>query len=309
MIDTSVILCGIKLKNPTILASGILGISSELLVNVAEAGAGVVTSKSCGLLPRVGHPNPTILEWEHGLVNAVGLSNPGVGEEVKELKKAKVKLKELGVPLIASFFADKMENFAILAEKLSEAEPDFLEVNISCPNTKSDLGQMFAAEAQTAATITQVVKKRTKIPLIVKLSPNVIDIKEIAKAVEGAGADAISAINTVGPGMFIDVESGKPILANKVGGLSGPAIRPIAIAKVFEICSVVKIPVIGIGGITYGRDAIEMIMVGASAIGVGSAVYYRGIKVFTKINQEIKKFMKDHQFQNLSEFRRIAHKN
>lgn len=309
MIDTSVILCGIKLKNPTILVSGILGISSELLVNIAKAGAGAVTSKSCGLLPRAGHPNPTVLEWEHGLINAVGLSNPGVKEEVKELKKAKIKLKELGVPLVASFFADKVNNFALLAEKLSEAEPDFLEVNISCPNTESDLGRMFAAEAETAAAVTRAVKKQTKIPLIVKLSPNVTDIKEIAKAIEGAGADVISAINTVGPGMFIDIESGKPILANKVGGLSGPAIRPIAIAKVFDICSVVKIPVIGIGGVTSGKDAIEMMMAGAFAVGVGSAVYYRGEKVFTKINREIEKFMKDHQFQNLSEFRGIAHKN
>jgi dihydroorotate dehydrogenase (NAD+) catalytic subunit len=309
VIDTSVILCGIKLKNPTILASGILGISSELLVNVAKAGAGAVTSKSCGLLPRGGHPNPTVLEWEHGLINAVGLSNPGVEEEIKELKKAKIELKKLGVPLIASFFADKIDNFSLLAEKISEAEPDFLEVNISCPNTESDLGRMFAAEAKTAAAVVRVVKKRTKIPLVVKLSPNVTDIKEIAKAVEGAGVDAISAINTVGPGMFIDIESGKPILANRVGGLSGPAIRPIAIAKVFEIYSVVKIPVIGIGGINSGKDAIEMMMAGASAVGVGSAVYYRGIKVFTKINQEIKDFMKDHQFQKLSEFKGIAHKN
>ena len=309
MIDTSVILCGIKLKNPIILASGILGISSELLVNVAKAGAGAVTSKSCGLLPRAGHPNPTVLEWEHGLINAVGLSNPGIEEEIKELKKAKIELKKIGVPLVASFFADKVDNFALLAEKLSEAEPDFLEVNISCPNTESDLGRMFAAEAETAAAVTRTVKKRTKIPLIVKLSPNVTDIKEIAKAVEESGADVISAVNTVGPGMFIDIESGKPILANKVGGLSGPAIRPIAIAKVFEICSVVKIPVIGIGGITNGKEAVEMIMAGASAVGVGSAIYYRGIKVFEKINQEIKGFMENHQFQKLSEFRGIAHKN
>ena len=309
MIDTSVILCGIKLKNPTILASGILGISSELLVNVAKAGAGAVTSKSCGLLPRAGHPNPTVLAWEHGLINAVGLSNPGVEEEIKELKKARVELGKLGVPLIASFFADKVDNFALLAEKLSEAKPDFLEVNISCPNTESDLGRMFSAEAKTAAAVTRAVKKQTKIPLMVKLSPNVTDIKEIAKAVEAAGADAISAINTVGPGMFIDIESGRPILANKVGGLSGPAIRPIAIAKVFEICSVVKIPVIGIGGVTYGKDAVEMMMAGASAVGVGSAVYYRGIKVFTKINQEIKEFMRDHRFQKLSEFRGIVYKN
>lgn len=309
MVDLSTEICGVKLKNPTILASGILGISSELLVNVAQAGAGAVTSKSCGLLPRAGHPNPTVLEWKYGLVNAVGLSNPGVEEEVKELKKARIELKKLGVPLIASFFADKVDNFTLLAEKLSKAEPDFLEVNISCPNTESDLGRMFAAEAKTAAAVTRAVKKRTKIPLIVKLSPNVTDIKEIAKAVEAAGADAIAAINTVGPGMFINIESGKPILANKVGGLSGPAIRPIAIAKVFEICSVVKIPVIGIGGVTYGKDAVEMMMAGASAVEVGSAVYYRGIKVFEKINQEIKQFMKDHQLKKLSEFRGITHKN
>jgi len=162
MADLSTEICGVKLKNPTILASGILGISSELLVNVAKAGAGAVTSKSCGLLPRAGHPNPTVLAWEHGLINAVGLSNPGVEEEIKELKKARVELGKLRVPLIASFFADKVDNFALLAEKLSEAKPDFLEVNISCPNTESDLGRMFAAEAKTAATVTERLKNKQK---------------------------------------------------------------------------------------------------------------------------------------------------
>jgi len=167
----------------------------------------------------------------------------------------------------------------------------------------------FGISCPSAEAVTREVRRVCSKTLIVKLSPNVTDIKEIAKAVEAAGADAISAINTVGPGMFIDIESGRPILANKVGGLSGPAIRPIAIAKVFEICSGVKIPVIGIGGVTYGKDAVEMMMAGASAVGVGSAVYYRGIKVFTKINQEIKEFMRDHRFQKLSEFRGIVYKN
>jgi dihydroorotate dehydrogenase (NAD+) catalytic subunit len=293
-------LCGVKLRNPTILASGFLGTTADLLVRVAENGAGAVTSKSCSLEPRKGHANPVVLDWGHGFINAVGLSNPGVEEEVKELKKATGKA---GVPVIASIFADSVKNFGAIAEKISEAKPAFIEVNISCPNVESEFGRPFSSDPAVAAEVTEAVKANTRIPIIVKLSPNVADIKSIAKAVEQAGADAISAINTAGPGMVIDVESAKPILANKVGGVSGPAIKPIAVKCVYDICSAVEVPVVGIGGVSTGIDAVEMMMAGATAVGIGSAVYYRGIGVFKEICSEMSSFMQSHGYSKTSDFR------
>ncbi len=304
VVDLSTKICGIKLKNPAILASGILGIGSDLLVRVAKNGAGAVTSKSCCLLPREGHRNPVLIEIEGGFLNAVGLPNPGVEEEVEVLKEIKKKLKGSSV-LIASFFADTVKNFGKVAKIISEAKPDLLEVNISCPNTDDDLGRNFAAREDTAAQVTLEVKKNTKIPIIAKLAPNVPDIATIAQAVEGAGADAISAINTM-PGMVIDLESGRPILTNRIGGMSGAMIKPLAVRCVWEICRSVKVPVIGVGGVTSGKDAAEMIMAGASAIGIGSAVYSGGLDVFKNVTKELEIFMKEHKYKKLDDFRGVA---
>jgi len=306
--DLSVDLCGIPLPNPLILAAGILGTSAELMERVARAGAGAVTAKSCGPRPRTGHPNPTVLDWGHGLINAIGLANPGVEEMAIILKEAKSRLKPLGVSLIASIFAETVADFAEVAHLVSEAEPDFIEVNISCPNVEAEFGRPFAADAGDAAAVTRAVKKVTLVPVIVKLSPNVTDIVTIAQAVEAAGADAIAVINTVA-GMVIDVESGQPILANRVGGLSGPAIKPIAVRCVYEIYQAVKLPIIGTGGVMNGRDAVEMIMAGATAVGVGSAVYYRGVEAFGEIKQEMVSFMSEHGYQTLADFRGMAHKS
>jgi len=209
----------------------------------------------------------------------------------------------LGVPLIASIFADTVEGFGQVAKEISLAEPDLIEVNISCPNVEAEFEEMFASNPASAAQVTRRVKESTDIPVIVKLSPNVPDIALIAEAVEAAGADAISAINSLGPGMLIDIGSGFPILSNKVGGVSGPAIRPIAVRCVYDICSKVKIPVIGLGGVTTGRDLLEMIMAGATAVGIGSAVHYRGIEVFQKICQEAKGLMAEYGYRNLDEIR------
>ncbi len=304
MADLSTEIAGVKLENPTILASGILGIGSDLLARVAKNGAGAVTSKSCCLNPREGHKNPVLIEAKGGFLNAVGLPNPGMKEEVEVLQEAKKKIKGSSV-LIASFFADSVKDFGKAAKIISEAEPDLLEVNISCPNTNDDLGRNFAVREDTAAQVTMEVKKNTKIPIIVKLAPNVPDIATIAQAVEGAGADAISAINTM-PGMVIDLESGKPVLTNRIGGMSGAMIKPLAVRCVWEICRSVKVPVIGVGGITSGKDAAEMIMVGASAVGIGSAVYRSGFDVFEEITDELKIFMKKHCYKKLENFRGIA---
>jgi dihydroorotate dehydrogenase (NAD+) catalytic subunit len=306
--DLSVELCGLRLHNPLVLAAGILGTGPELLARVAESGAGMVTTKSCGPSPRAGHPNPTVLDWGPGLINAVGLANPGVEEEVKNIAQARALLEPLEVPLVASIFAKTVEGFAEVARKISEARPDFIELNISCPNVSDEFGRPFACDAGDAARVTAAVKEVTSIPVIVKLSPNVVDIAAIASSVEQAGANAIAAINTVGPGMIIDIYSGQPILANKVGGVSGPAVRPIAVRCVYDIYEAVEVPIIGIGGAAEGRDALEMIMAGATAVGVGSAVRYRGIEVFQAILGEMETFMAEEGYASLDELRAIAHR-
>jgi dihydroorotate dehydrogenase (NAD+) catalytic subunit len=297
----------IKLNNPTILASGILGVSGKLLKRVAESGAGAITTKSIGKEPRSGHANPTVLEFGYGIINAVGLSNPGYEKFKEEIKIAK----EGKVPVIASIFAGNPEEFAFLAKEMEDAKADAIELNISCPNIMRGevIGEAIGKDPDLCYDVVKAVKKAVGIPVIAKLTPNVNDIKLIAKSVEEAGSDAISAINTLGPGMLIDVETAKPILANKFGGLSGPAIRPIAIRCVYEIYETVKIPIIGIGGIMTGKDAIEMMMAGASAIGIGSGIYYRGLDVFKKVCDEIREFLESHEYSNLKEIVGIAHRD
>jgi dihydroorotate dehydrogenase (NAD+) catalytic subunit len=291
-------LCGVELPNPLILASGVLGTEAELMARVARCGAGAVTAKSCSLEPRAGHRNPTVLAWEHGLINAVGLANPGVEAEVEELARTKGLLEPLGAAqsprpgLIASIFADTVEHFARVAGQVASAGPDLIEVNISCPNVHDEFGTPFAADAAAAAEVTAAVKETVagRMPVLIKLSPNVADIAAIARAVEAAGADGITAINTL-TGMVIDVDARRPILANRTGGLSGPAIRPLAVRCVYDIYRAVSIPIVGTGGVSSGRDAVEMIMAGATAVGVGSAVYGEGPEVFGRIRDEMAALM------------------
>lgn len=306
--DLTVELCGIRLRNPLLLASGVLGTEPGILHRVGLAGAGAVTSKSCSLLPRRGHPNPTVLDWGPGLINAVGLANPGVEEEVRILRETRERLAGEGVALFASIVAGTVEEFAEVARRVSAAQPDLIEVNISCPNVISEFGELFATRPESAAAVTRAVKEATDIPVSIKLSPNVADIVSIAQAVAEAGADAITAINTVGPGMVIDVESGRPFLSNREGGISGPAIRPVAVRCVYQIARVVKVPVIGTGGVTRGRDVVEMLMAGATAVGVGSAVYWRGPEVFGELLAELREFLVSHGYGSLAEIRGLAHR-
>ena len=306
-LNLSLDLCGVALRNPLVLASGILGTEGDLLARVAQAGAGAVTSKSCGLLPRTGHPNPTVLDWGWGLINAVGLTNPGVEAEVAQLRALKPRLEELGVPLVASVFGDTVDAFAEVAGRICSAGPDFVELNISCPNVEAEFGRPFAVDCVSAAEVTRSAKQAVNCPVIVKLSPNVADIAAVARAVEAAGADAIAAINTLGPGMIIDIHSGTPILSNRVGGVSGPAIRPIAVRCVYDICAAVRIPVIGIGGVMTGRDALEMVMAGATAVGIGTAVRYRGLEAFRLILEEMQALMVECGYATLQSIRGVAH--
>lgn len=300
-------LCGLKLTNPTILASGVVGVTGETLVRAArEGGAGAVATKSFSLKPRAGYPNPVIVGFEHGFLNAVGLSNPGVEEEVREIKLAKARAR---VPVIASIFGETAREFGEVAARASETQPDLIEVNVSCPNVEAEFGKPFALDVEATRRVVEEVKNSTRVPVSVKLSPNALDIKEIARACVEAGADAITAINTVGPGMQINIEARAPVLSNKVGGLSGPAIKPIAVRCVYDIYEEVDVPVIGTGGVLTGRDAIELMMAGASAVGIGSGVYYRGITVFKKVCSEMRGWMNENGFSKVNEIVGIAHEN
>jgi dihydroorotate dehydrogenase (NAD+) catalytic subunit len=307
VIDLSISALGLTFPNPLVLASGILGTEAALMERVARCGAGGVTSKSAGPAPRAGHPNPTVLDWGPGLINAVGLANPGAFAEAAILREARARLAPLGVPLIASIFADTVEGFAEVARTVSAAAPDMIEVNISCPNVAAEFGRPFALDPESATAATRAVRHATALPISVKLSPNTPDLVEIGRAAVEAGADALTAINTLGPGMVIDLESRQPILANRVGGISGAAIRPVAVRCVYDLARAVDVPIIGTGGISSGRDAIEMIMAGATLVGVGSAVYSRGPEVFRDIQLEMEAWMAEHSVGSLDEIRGCAH--
>ncbi|MBW7883191.1 MAG: dihydroorotate dehydrogenase [Caldilineaceae bacterium] len=300
----------LELPTPLVLASGIWGTTVSLLERAAVAGCGAVTAKSCGPEPRAGHVNPSCVDWGHGLINAIGLANPGAEAEIALLAQARERLAPLGVPLIASIFAGPPAEFGSVAAIVAAARPDLVEVNISCPNVHSDFGEPYAGDPEAAAEVTGHVKDALRghgIPLIVKLAPNVPSIARIARAVVAAGADALCVINTM-PGMVIDVESGQPILANRSGGLSGPAIKPIALKCVYDARKACPdVPIIGTGGVTTGIDALEMLMAGATAVGVGSAVYYRGAGAIRAIRDEMEAWLAAHHFDDVNKVQNLAH--
>lgn len=278
---------GVSFQNPTVLASGIMGITSASWKLVAKSGAGGITTKSLWLKEHKGHKNPTIISTEHWTLNAVGVPDAGPEKAREEVGDF---LKSHPVPLIANIIAESVENFAATAQAILPLKPDFLEVNISCPNVEDEFGKPFACSVPAAAAVTKAVKKVSgKVPVFIKLSPNVDSIAAIADACAGAGADGFTVINTVGPGMAIDLRSRIPILANKVGGLSGPGIKPIAVKCVADVYAATKgkLPIIGTGGIYAGEDALEIMLAGASLVGVGTAVGDRGIGVFAKICEEM----------------------
>ena len=297
MLETS--LCGIHLANPLILASGIRGNSAGLLVRAGKEGAGAATSKSCSLLPREGHANPTMVGESGVYMNAIGLSNPGVDEEIDEIREAVAKA---GIPIIASIYAKEVRDFAAVAACISEAKPAMIEVDISCPNVHRE-GAMFSSYPKDAAEVCVAVRDAISIPFSAKLSPDVPNIGEIARACVGSGASCITAINTIG-GMHIDARARRAVLANAFGGISGPAIKPVALKAVYSIRRAVgeKVPIIGTGGISTGIDAIEMLMAGATCVGVGTAIALRKESApFRAIADEMQAFMKEEGFKKISD--------
>jgi len=297
--------CGIGMENPTRLASGIMGVNSGQLIRVAKEGAGAVTMKSIGPRERFGHKNPTVIEWEHGLLNAVGLPTPGVmnlEDEFEELKE----LKKLGVPLIASIYGSKWNEFGEVAGYVASKKPDMIELDISCPNTEWHDVQ-FACDPGICAKIVADVKNIAgNIPVIAKLTPAATSPVSVAKACADAGADAICAANTM-PAMLIDIDAKRPVLAFRKGGMSGPALKPINLKIVYEVYGKVEVPIIGEGGITNGRDALEYVMAGASLCGIGSAVWARGSGVFAKVCSEMEDWLSGNGYSKLEDVWGIAH--
>jgi dihydroorotate dehydrogenase (NAD+) catalytic subunit len=297
-------LAGLKLKNPTALASGILGYSVESLQRIAEAGAGAVVTKSVGLTPRVGYPNPTVVQASSGLINAMGLPNPGIESYSGEIRHAKT---VLAVPLIVSVYGFSAEEYAEVAKAAVAAGADAVELNVSCPHVKEtglEIGQNPVVLKDTVRKVKAAVHK----PVIVKLSPNVTDIVQFAQAAADAGADALTAINSV-RAIAIDVETAQPILSNKRGGLSGPAVKPIALRCVYDISEKVRSPVIGCGGITTWQDAVEFLLAGASAIQIGTAIALKDPEVFTTINRGITAYLKKKKLRSVKEIVGQAHCN
>jgi dihydroorotate dehydrogenase (NAD+) catalytic subunit len=301
-------LCGINLSNPTILASGVLGMSRDLLVRVAKAGAGAATIKSVSLEPREGHPNPTVIAYEAGMLNAVGYANAGVEEALKEFHDVST----MPIPIIASAIGQDADEFAAVAERLMAFGFAAIELPLSCPHTPG-FG-LLAGHGTPEATekISRAVRSVTDRPIFVKISPNVPALGEVVLAALEGGANGISAVNTMGPGMIINVEARRPVLDFKVGGVSGPALRPIAVRCVYDVVAAIReagreAPVIGIGGVSTGRHALEMIMAGATAVGIGTGVYQRGIDVFRKVAQELTHECRRLGIQSLGDVRGAAH--
>jgi len=302
LVNLQVEIANLKFRNPVLLAAGVLGMTAESLIRVAEAGAGGLITKSVGLKPRRGYNNPTVVQVNCGLINAMGLPNPGIKAFSREIEQVK---REVEVPLIVSIYGFSAEEYAEAAYLAVKAGADAVELNVSCPHVEKTGGEI-GQNPELLAEVVKNVKRRVSCPVFVKLSPNVSDIAYLAETAVKAGADAITAINTV-RAMKIDVKTGRPILANKFGGLSGPAIKPIAVRCVYEIYERVKVPIFGCGGITNWKDAIEFMLAGASAIQVGTALAIKGIEIFNSILKGIKTYVKKRGLRSINEIVGLSH--
>lgn len=293
--NLSVNIAGVELKNPVMPASGTFGSGLEYsdFVHLGELGA--VVTKGVSNVPWIGNDTPRIAETKSGMLNAVGLQNPGIDlfleRDIPYLKKYDTKI-------IVNVCGKTTEEYCEVVERLSDAPVDLLEINISCPNVKAG-GIAFGQDPECAMAITREVKKYAKQPIIMKLSPNVTDITEMAKAVEAGGADAISLINTL-TGMKIDVHRQKFVLANRTGGLSGPAIKPVAVRMVYQVFRAVDVPIIGMGGIASAEDALEFILAGATAVAVGTANFHNPA-IMPEIIQGLVTYMKKYKISDIQD--------
>lgn len=302
MIRTTVEIAGIILKNPVVTASGTFGYGHEYASFFDLSRLGALVVKTVTLTPRAGNPPPRIAETPCGILNAVGLQNPGADYFIREVLPG---LKGYNVPLVVSIAGFSTDEYGELARLMTGAGSiQALEVNISCPNVKAG-GIAFGTVPEMAAEVIRKVRLNTDLPVIAKLTPNVTDITAIARSVEEAGADAVSLINTVA-GMIIDVDRRRPFLANQFGGLSGPAVRPIAVRAVWEVYRTVQIPIIGMGGIMQGRDAIEFLLAGARAVAVGTANLVDPMAA-ERVVREIEEYMEAHQISDVNRLVGAAH--
>jgi dihydroorotate dehydrogenase (NAD+) catalytic subunit len=286
------------------LASGVLGYSAESMRRVIDCGAGAVVTKSVSLQSRNGYANPTVVQVRGGLINAMGLPNPGIEVYVEEIKHSK---RLISQPLIVSIFGYNAEEYAVVAKKAAEAGADALELNVSCPHVKQT-GAEIGQNPTLLAEVVRAVKAVVRVPVFVKLSPNVTDITHLANTAAEAGADALTAVNTL-RALAIDVETAKPILHNVKGGLSGPAMKNVALRCVYDIREkLVNIPIIGCGGICNWQDAVEFFLAGANAVQVGTAIAYDSPNVFQTINKGIEKYLEKKRFRSINEIAGSIHK-
>ncbi len=288
---------GVRLRNPTILASGILGMSLETLKRVYESGAGAVVSKSVGLEPNPGYENPTVVEVDCGYLNAIGLANPGVDSFAEELAK-------VDIPLFVSLYSRSVEGFRELVRRLERFEVLGFELNLSCPHVKG-VGLEVGSDPDAVYEIVRGCKRETAKPIFVKLSP-MVRVVEVTESCKRAGADAVVLANTF-RGMAIDVESMKPILSNGFGGLSGPAVRPMVLALVYEVYEKVKIPIIASGGVVKWEDVVEYILAGARAVEIGTGIAYRGLGIFKELLSGLEEYMRRKGFERVEELVGLAH--
>ncbi|MBO5275168.1 MAG: dihydroorotate dehydrogenase [Clostridia bacterium] len=295
-VDMSVNIAGVTLRNPVVTVSGACGFGEEYKPFYTTADIGAIAVKGTTLLPRLGNAVPRIAETPAGILNSIGLQNPGVDVFVtRELPR----LREEGACVIANIAGSTLEDYQAVAERVADAGVDLIEMNISCPNVKEG-GVAFGVIPAMVEKITAAVKEKCgKVPLIVKLSPNVADIAENARAAQAGGADALSLINTL-IGMRIDIKSRKPILANKIGGLSGPAVFPVAVRMVWQAKKATGLPIIGMGGVATAEDAIEIMMAGADAVGVGTAMFKNPMAPI-EIRDGIERWCEEHGIADVKE--------
>lgn len=293
--NTKVYIAGIEWKNPVTTASGTFGSGMEYSEFVDLNQLGAVTTKGVSNVPWTGNLTPRVAETYGGMLNAIGLQNPGIDVFIKRDLPF---LKQFDTRIIVNVCGKTTEDYLEVVDRLADCEVDMLEINISCPNVKEG-GIAFGQNANAVENITREIKKRARQPIIMKLSPNVTDITETAKAAEAGGADALSLINTL-TGMKIDIHKRAFLLANKTGGLSGPAVKPIAVRMVYQVANAVKLPIIGMGGIMTGEDALEFIMAGASAIAVGTANFVNPTAT-VDIQKGIEDYMRKYHIEDINE--------